>query len=255
MLKIFKDKVALVTGGSTGIGRAAAVAFAREGAKVVIVNNSNIDAGRETVSKIKSAGGEAMFIKTDVSNANEVKEMVNKTIKAYKRLDFAFNNAGVGDTMAFTADLTEEEWDRTIKINLKGVWLCMKYEIKYMLKQGGGTIVNMSSVIGLVGLKGSVAYAASKGGIIQLTRTAALEYARMGIRVNAVCPSFIATPMNKRLIANNPKLEKTIKTVLHPMGRLGEPEEIAEVVTWLCSDRAMFVIGHPMVVDGGYLAQ
>lgn len=255
MAKLFEGKVALVTGGSTGIGRATSVAFAREGAKVVVVNNSNVDKGKETVSIIKEAGGEAIFIKTDVSNAIEVETMVNKTVKAFERLDYAFNNAGVGDVMALTADLTEEEWDRTININLKGVWLCMKYEIKQMLKQGRGAIVNMSSVIGLVGLKGSPAYTASKGGVIQLTRTAGLEYAKSGIRVNAVCPSFIATPMNKRLLANEPELEKTIKTILHPVGRLGEPEEVAEAVIWLCSNKASFITGHPMVVDGGYLAQ
>ena len=255
MEKLFEGKVALVTGGSSGIGRATALAFAREGAKVIVVNNSNVEKGKETVSMIESAGGEAIFIKTDVSNAVEVEAMVNKAVETYGRLDCAFNNAGIGDTMALTADLTEEEWDRTINVNLKGVWLCMKYEIKQMLKQGGGAIVNMSSAIGLVGLKGSSAYTASKGGVIQLTRTAALEYARSGIRVNAVCPSFIATPMNKRLLANQPELEKTIKTVLHPVGRLGEMEEVAEAVIWLCSDRASFVTGHPMAVDGGYLAQ
>ena len=255
MVKLFQGKVALVTGGSTGIGRATALAFAREKATVIIVNNSNVEKGKETVHMIERIGGKAMFIKTDVSNAAEVEAMVNKAVETYGRLDFAFNNAGIGDTMAYTADLTEEEWDRTINVNLKGVWLCMKYEIKQMLKQGGGAIVNMSSVIGLVGLKGSSAYTASKGGVIQLTRTAALEYTRSGIRINAVCPSFIATPMNKRLLANEPELEKKIKNILHPVGRLGEPEEVAVVVIWLCSDRASFITGHPLVVDGGYLAQ
>jgi len=255
MSKMFKGKVALVTGGSTGIGRATALAFAREGAKVVVVNNSNIEKGKETVSLIKKAGGEAIHIKADVSKASEAEEMVNKTVELYGRLDYAFNNAGVGDELYLTADLPEEEWDRTININLKGVWLCMKYEIKQMLKQGSGAIVNMSSIIGLVGLKGSPAYTASKGGVIQLTRTAALEYAQEGIRINAVCPSFIATPLNKSLLANAPELEEKIKNVLHPMGRLGEPEEVAEAVIWLCSDKASFITGHPLAVDGGYIAQ
>jgi len=255
LAKQFEGKVALVTGGSMGIGRATALAFAREGAKVVIVNSRDMEKAKEAVSLIEQIGGEAISIKADVSKAAEVEAMVNKTVETFGRLDFAFNNAGVGDKMFLTADLPEEEWDRTIAVNLKGVWLCMKYEIKQMLKQGGGAIVNMSSVIGLVGLKGSPAYTASKGGVIQLTRTAALEYARHGIRINAVCPSFIATPMNKRLLANEPELEKTIKNVLHPVGRLGEPEEVAEAVIFLCSSGASFVTGHPMVVDGGYLAQ
>lgn len=255
MGKQFEGKVALVTGGSTGIGRVTALAFAREGAKVVVTNSSNIEKGQETIAMIKEIGGEAIHIKTDVSKAVEVEAMVNTVIKKYGRLDFAFNNAGCGDTLALTADLPEEEWDRTININLKGVWLCMKYEIKQMLTQGVGVIVNMSSIIGLVGMKGSPAYTASKGGVVQLTRTAALEYAQSGIRVNAVCPSFIATPMNKRLLANSPELESNIKNNLHPVGRLGEPEEVAEAVIWLCSDAASFVTGHPMAVDGGYLAQ
>jgi len=253
--KPFEGKVALVTGGSTGIGQSTALTFAREGSKVVVVNSRNVERGQETVSLIKNAGGEAIHIKADISKAGEVEAIVNKTIETYGRMDFAFNNAGVGDKLALTADLTEEEWDHTINVNLKGVWLCMKYEIKQMLKQGAGAIVNMSSIIGLVGLKGSPAYTASKGGVIQLTRTAALEYAQSGIRVNAVCPSFVATPLNKSLLANTPELEKTIKTVLHPVGRLGEPEEIAEAVVWLCSDRASFITGHAMAVDGGYLAQ
>ncbi|GAJ05966.1 unnamed protein product, partial [marine sediment metagenome] len=221
----------------------------------VVVADINVENSQVTVSVIINNNGEDLFIKTDVSNAIEVEAMVNKVVETYGRLDYAFNNAGIGDTMAYTADLTEEEWDRTINVNLKGVWVCMKYEIKQMLKQGGGAIVNMASVIGLVGLKGSSVYTASKGGVVQLTRTAALEYARSGIRINALCPSFIATPMNKRLLANEPELEKKIKTILHPVGRLGEPEEVAEAVIWLCSDRASFVTGHPLVVDGGYLAQ
>ncbi|MBA7475590.1 2,5-dichloro-2,5-cyclohexadiene-1,4-diol dehydrogenase [subsurface metagenome] len=254
MVKLFQGKVALVTGGGTGIGRVTALAFASEGAKVVVAD-INVENSQVTVSVIINNNGEGLFIKTDVSNAIEVEAMVNKVVETYGRLDYAFNNAGIGDTMAYTADLTEEEWDRTINVNLKGVWVCMKYEIKQMLKQGGGAIVNMASVIGLVGLKGSSVYTASKGGVVQLTRTAALEYARSGIRINALCPSFIATPMNKRLLANEPELEKKIKTILHPVGRLGEPEEVAEAVIWLCSDRASFVTGHPLVVDGGYLAQ
>lgn len=248
-----EGKVALVTGGSSGIGRATALAFAREGAKVVIADVL-VEGGNETVQMIKEKGGEALFVKTDVSKAAEVQALINKIIKTYDRLDYAHNNAGVGGVMASTADCTEENWDRTISINLKGVWLCMKYEIAQMLKQGGGAIVNTASVAGMVGMRGMPAYCASKGGVIQLTRVAALEYAKAGIRVNAVCPGVIRTPMLERLLTAKPKMRETL-TDFEPVGRIGEPVEIAETVVWLCSDAASFVTGHPMVVDGGMVAQ
>ena len=253
MTKQFEGKVALVTGGSSGIGRATASAFAGEGANVVVADVL-VEGGGETVRMIKEAGGEAIFVKTDVSKATEVEALIKKAVETYGRLDCAINNAGVEGTMAPTADCTEENWDCTININLKGVWLCMKYEIPQMLKQGGGTIVNTASVAGLVGLQGLPAYCASKGGVVQLTRTAALEYAKAGIRVNAVCPGVIRTPMVDRLTAAQPEMKEAL-TAMEPVGRTGKPEEVAEAVVWLCSDSASFVTGHAMAVDGGFIAQ
>ena len=255
-----KGKVVLVTGGSSGIGRASALAFAREGAKVVVNANMNIEGGEETVRLIKESGGDAIFVKADASKVAEVDTMIQKTVKAYGRLDCAFNNAGVVDvptTSAFiptkTADYTEKEWDYVINVNLKGVWLCMKYEIIQMLKQGGGAIVNNSSFLGLLGIPGGPAYVASKHGVIGLTKSAALEYAKEGIRVNAVCPGWISTPITDRTL-NDPDVKAMI-IGMEPIGRMGKPEEVAEAVVWLCSDAASFVTGHSMVVDGGLVAQ
>ncbi len=253
MDKQLKGKVVLVTGASSGIGRATALAFAREGAKVVVAD-VQVEGGEETVRIIKEAGVEAIFVKTDVSDAAEVERLINRAKETFGRLDCAHNNAGIEGITAPTADCTEENWDRIIKINLKGVWLCMKYEIPQMLKQGSGAIVNTASVAGLVGFQGLPAYCASKGGIIQLTRTAALEYATKGIRINAVCPGVIRTPMVERVTGGKPEVEAQF-TALEPVGRMGTPEEIAEAVVWLCSDAASFVTGHPLVVDGGLLAQ
>lgn len=253
MARQFEGKIALVTGGASGIGRATALTFAREGAKVVIADVV-VEGGQETVRMIEEAGGEAIFVKTDVSKAAEVQALINKAVETYGRLDYAHNNAGIEGITAPTADCTEENWDRTISINLKGMWLCMKYEIPQMLKQGGGAIVNTASVAGIVGFQGSPAYCASKGGVIQLTRTAALEYAQTGIRVNAVCPGIIRTPMIERVFVTQPEMEQPL-TAMEPVGRMGKPEEIAEAVVWLCSEAASFVTGHPMVVDGGLVAQ
>jgi NAD(P)-dependent dehydrogenase (short-subunit alcohol dehydrogenase family) len=252
-MKRLDGKIALVTGGSSGIGRAAALAFAREGATVVIADVL-IEGSEETVQMIEKSEGQAIFFRTDVSKSDEVEALIKKTAKTYGRLDCAFNNAGIGGGRAATAECTEEEWDRIININLKGVWLCMKYEIPQMLKQGGGAIVNTASVAGLVGFKGTPAYVASKHGVVGLTKAAALEYATSGIRINAVCPGVIRTPMIDRIVAARPQMEK-VYTAMHPVGRLGEPEEIAEAVVWLCSDAASFVTGHAMVVDGGLVAQ
>ena len=246
-------KIGLITGGSSGIGRAAALAFAREGAKVVI-GNRRIAEGEETVELVRQAGGEAILVRTDVTKAAEVESLVAKAVEAYGRLDCAFNNAGIAGEMAKTADCSEENWDRTIRVNLTGVWLAMKYEIRQMLKQGGGVIVNNASTAGLVGMRGGPAYSASKGGVVQLTRTAALEYSKLGIRVNAVCPGFIATPMTGGHARSSPDLEAWMKKV-EPMGRLGTPEEVAEAVVWLASDAASFTTGHPLVMDGGLVAQ
>jgi NAD(P)-dependent dehydrogenase (short-subunit alcohol dehydrogenase family) len=253
MLLGLENKVALVTGGGSGIGRACALAFAREGAKVVVADVME-RGGEETVQMIREAGGESIFVKTDVSKTADVEALVKSAVDTYGRLDCAINNAGIEGIMAPTADYTEENWDRVININLKGVWLCMKYEIPEMQKQGSGAIVNMASVAGLVGFQGMPAYCASKGGIIQLTKVAALEYAKAGIRVNAVCPGVIRTPMVERVTGGNPEAEAQF-TAMEPVGRMGTPGEIAESVVWLCSDAASFITGHPMVVDGGLTAQ
>ena len=246
-------KVAMLTGAGSGIGRATALAFAREGAKVVVADIV-VAGGEETVRMIKAAGGEAIFVKTDVTKAAEVEALVKKTVETYGRVDCAFNNAGIEGEMALTADCTEENWDRVVNIDLKGVWLCMKYEIPQMLKQGGGAIVNTASVAGLVGFQGIPAYVASKHGVNGLTKTAALEYAKSGIRVNAVCPGVIHTPMVERFFSANPQASEAM-SALEPVGRLGKPEEIAEAVLWLCSDAASFVTGLPMAVDGALTAQ
>ena len=249
----FEGKVSLVTGGGSGIGRATALAFAREGAKVIVADVSE-QGGKETVQMIEQAGGDAIFIKTDVSDGTEVMEMVNKAIEVYSRIDCAINNAGVEGMLVNISDYPEEMWNRVIGVNLTGVWLCMKYEIPQMLKQGGGVIINMASIFGLVGLANASAYIASKHGVVGLTKAAALEYSAKGIRVNAVCPGFIETPMlmERSLKAGeNPEVYQQIVSV-SPIGRLGKPEEIAETVLWLCSDGASFVTGHSMVADGGY---
>ena len=251
MEKTFENKVAIVTGGSFGIGRAAAIAFAKRGAKVTIADCIE---DNETINLIKAAGGDAIFIKCDVSKENDVKAMVEKTVNTFGRLDYAFNNAGIEGMSAITHECTDEIWEKTIGVNLKGVWLCMKYEIQQMLKQGKGSIVNTASIAGLVGFQGLPAYVASKHGVIGLTKTAALEYAKLGIRVNAVCPGVIKTPMVDRLTGKNKEAERQFEN-MEPVGRMGEPEEVAEAAIWLCSDAASFVTGDAMAVDGGWIAQ
>ncbi len=247
-------KVALVTGGGSGIGRASSLAFARDGAKVVIVD-VNVEGGEETAQLVKEAGGDAVLVHADVSKASDAQNMVDRTLEVYGRLDCAFNNAGVsGRSRGSMADYSEEDWDRVIGINLKGVWLCMKYEIPQMLKQGGGAIVNTASVAGLVGIRGTCAYIAAKHGVAGLTKAAALEYGESGIRVNAVCPGYINTPLTRPIFDRIEGMESDV-IARHPLGRLGEPNEIAEAVVWLSSDAASFVTGHTMTVDGGYVAQ
>lgn len=247
MEKQFQGKVVIVTGGASGIGRATAIAFAREGAKV-IVGDINTKGGNETVNLIREAGGEATFIKVDVSKAVEVEAMVNRTIELYSRLDCAFNNAGVMDAHATATESTEENWDQTININLKGVWLCMKYEIPFIIKNGGGAIVNMSSIVGVRATPAQLAYAASKFGVIGITKSAALAYAKAGVRINAMCPGRIRTPMTEDVIKTDPPglIQEKV-----PLGRLGTPEEIASAVVWLCSAAASYVTGLAMIVDGG----
>jgi NAD(P)-dependent dehydrogenase (short-subunit alcohol dehydrogenase family) len=249
-----QEKVAVVTGGSRGIGRATALAMAREGAKVVIASRGAAE-GEETVRLIIAAGGAATFIRTDVTQTAEVAALVVQTVHTYGRLDCAFNNAGYEGMRMPTAEVSEEDWERTIRTNLTGVWLCMKYAIPQMLKQGKGVIVNMSSVVGQVGLLGiAPALVASHHGIIGLTRQAALEYAKHGIRVNAVCPTVTRTPRFDRVHGGNPEVEARM-AARNPSGRIGESEDAAEAVVWLCSEAASFVVGHTLMVDGGVLAQ
>jgi NAD(P)-dependent dehydrogenase (short-subunit alcohol dehydrogenase family) len=250
-----EGKVALVTGGASGIGRATALTFAREGAKLVVAD-MNADGGRQTAHMIMENGGEATFVQVDVTSASAVEAMISKTVQTYGRLDCAHNNAGIaGRIRAPLHECPEDVWDQVLAINLKGVWLCMKYEILQMLPQGSGTIVNTASIMGLVGSwSGTSAYNASKHGVVGLTKTASLEYARAGIRVNAVCPGYIRTPLIDHALLSRPAMEEQI-VARHPVGRMGQPEEIAEAVVWLCSDAASFVTGHTMTVDGGYVAQ
>jgi NAD(P)-dependent dehydrogenase (short-subunit alcohol dehydrogenase family) len=253
MAGLVAGKVALVTGASSGIGRATALAFAREGAKVVVADVT-VEGGEETVAQVKKAGGEAIFVKTDVSKAVEVEALVAKAVATYGRLDCAHNNAGIAGNAKTIVDDTEDNWDRILAINLKGVWLCMKYEIAHMLKQGGGAIVNTASGAGLIGVRRGGAYVASKHGVVGLTKTAALEYAKAGIRVNCVCPGPIDTPMLQGIGGRNQMVIERM-VAAQPGGRLGKPAEIAEAAVWLCSDAASFITGLPMPVDGGYTAQ
>ncbi|HVN97104.1 MAG TPA: glucose 1-dehydrogenase [Syntrophorhabdaceae bacterium] len=253
MAKSFEGKVVLVTGGSSGIGKATALAFAAEGAKVVVASRSVVPL-RDTVRMIEEAGGTGMFVQCDVSKATEVEAMVKTTVEAYGRLDCAFNNAGggaVGTPSALIADCAEADWDKEINVNLKGVWLCMKYEIPQMLKQGIGAIVNTSSVAGLiVNRPGRAAYASAKHAVIGLTKAAAVEYAKAGIRVNAVCPGPTTVPWIEKLLDARPEMKEPFMEGCL-LRRLGGPEEVAQAVLWLCSNAASFVTGIAMPVDGG----
>jgi NAD(P)-dependent dehydrogenase (short-subunit alcohol dehydrogenase family) len=251
MTRELEGKVGLVTGGTSGIGRDTAILFAKAGARVVVAGRRELE-GQETIELVRAAGGDGLFVKADVSKSAEVDTLVQKVVEQFGRLDIAFNNAGIEGVWVPIVKQSEEDWDRTININLKGVWLCLKYEIRQMLKHGGGAIVNMASVTGLIGSAGAAAYSASKHGVIGLTKSAALETARTGIRINAVCPAVIETPMGKRLFGA-PAVHKYVLGC-HPIGRFGRPMEIAEAVVWMCSDRASFMTGQNLVLDGGFLA-
>lgn len=249
----FEGKVALVTGGGSGIGRATAVAFAREKANVIVADIS-ADSGEETIRMIKESGGNATFIKADVTQVVEVEDLINKTVNIYGRLDCAHNNAGIPGHALPLADCTLDEWDAVMNLNLRGIFLCLKYEIMQMLKQGGGTIVNTSSTMGVVAHGDGPAYVASKHAIIGLTKSAALAYVKDNIRVNAVCPGNTETPMFDFLKENMPGVFEELVAAM-PIGRFAQPNEIANAVIWLCSKEASYCTGHAMVVDGCYTIQ
>jgi NAD(P)-dependent dehydrogenase (short-subunit alcohol dehydrogenase family) len=244
------DGVALVTGASSGIGRATAKRFAEEGAQVVVVD-VDVDGGRETVADIEAAGGEATFVEADITDEADVEEMVAAAVDSYGGLDYAFNNAGVEGTEASASEQPMSNWEQVIDTNLKGVFMSMREEIPVLLENGGGAIVNTASVAGLRGFRNLSPYVASKHGVLGLTKTAAVEFSADGVRVNAVCPGVIETPMVARSREANPEtMEATIAAT--PANRLGQPEEIAAAATWLCSDDASFVTGESLVVDGGF---
>ncbi|MBP7997676.1 MAG: SDR family oxidoreductase [Chloroflexi bacterium] len=247
------NKVALVTGGASGIGQVTAYALAKAGARVVIAD-VNAAAGEETAQTIRQRGGEALFVDADVTDAAAVQALIQTIVVTYGRLDCAFNNAGVEGTPTRTADASEADFDFIMRVNVKGVWLCMKHEINQMIAQGGGAIVNTASVAGLVGAHSLPIYSASKHAVVGLTKSAAVEYAKKGIRVNAVCPTVIRTPMVERGLAALPKFMDVVKQAI-PMRRIGEPEEVAAAVVWLCSDAARFVTGTTLTIDGGFTAQ
>ncbi len=247
------QKTALITGAGSGIGRATALAFARAGANVVVAD-INRQAGEATSQLIRERGGRALFIAVDVAQSDQVASMIDRAAREFGRLDCAFNNAGVAGMPTRTADADEAEFDRLMAVNVKGVWLCLKYEIRHMLEHGGGAIVNTASVAGLTGAHSLPLYAASKHAVVGLTRSAAVEYARKGIRVNAVGPSVVKTPMLDGAFALLPRFVEAA-TAANPSRRLGEPEEVAAAVVWLCSDAAGFVNGAVLPIDGGFLAQ
>ena len=248
-----QDKVAVVTGGASGIGRATVLAMSGAGARVAIADVTPA-AGAQLVEQITGQGGEAMYVDTDVTRASAVDALFDAVLARWGRIDCAFNNAGVSDEPLFTIDASEENFDRVSAVNLKGVWLCMRRELKEMVRTGGGSIVNTASVAGLVGWRGAAAYSASKHGVIGLTKSAALEYARNGVRVNAVCPGVIDTPMGASATQSVGKVHDMM-LAKHPQGRFGEPEEVARAVLWLCSEDASFTTGHALTVDGGYVAR
>jgi NAD(P)-dependent dehydrogenase (short-subunit alcohol dehydrogenase family) len=253
MYRRLEDKVVLVTGASSGIGRASAVAFAKEGAKVVLASRGE-EGSLETLRMVEDCGGEGIFVKTDVSIARDVENLVQKTLETYGQLDCAFNNAGVSGPVGPLFQIEEQDFEHVLDVNLKGVWLCMKYELPAMLERGGGSIVNMASIAGLFGSVGTSPYTSSKHGVVGLTKVAALEYAKSNMRINVVCPSVIDhTVMIDKLKVEHPDVFNYVLGT-HPVGRIGQPEEIAKAVVWLCTDEASFVTGVAFPVDGGVMA-
>lgn len=252
-MDLMKNKVALVTGAASGIGRESALTLAREGASIC-VSDVNREGGEETAQMIIDEGGKAIFIYCDVTDSDDVNAMVKATVDTFGRLDAAVNNAGIsGSLVKRIHEVDDEVFDRVMSINVKGVWLCMKAELPYMLEQGKGSIVNIASVAGLIGAPKGAAYTASKHAVVGLTKSAAVEYAKMGLRVNAICPGYTATPMVTAVADANPAMQQiTVRAI--PMRRLGQPTEIAEGVLWLCSDASSFVTGHQLVLDGGLIA-
>lgn len=251
-MSTFINKVALVTGGTSGIGRETAVAFAREGARVVVAGRRETE-GSETVRLLRDAGSDGLFVRTDVSKEAEVKSLVEQTVATFGRLDYAFNNAGIEQPPGTIDQQDETLFDQIMDINAKGVWLCLKYQIPEMLKRGEGTIVNNASVAAVVGFPGIPIYTATKHAVLGLTRALALEHAKSGVRINAVCPGAIETEMFQRFAGDNREVREHMMA-MHPMGRLGKPQEIASAVLWLCSEGAGFVTGHALMLDGGYVA-
>jgi NAD(P)-dependent dehydrogenase (short-subunit alcohol dehydrogenase family) len=251
-MKPFEEAVALVTGAASGIGRAIAQRYADAGARV-LVSDVDEEGGQKTVRQIEEGRGEATFVRADVSDPEACEALVRRTVEAYGRLDIACNNAGIGGEQAMTADYPVEAWQRVLGVNLSGVFYCMKYEIPALLEAGGGAIVNVASILGQVGFETAPAYVAAKHGVVGLTKTAALEYSAQGVRVNAVGPAFIRTPMIADLEDDEATLDALVAS--HPIGRLGEPEEVAALVTWLSSPEASFITGAYVPVDGGYLAR
>jgi NAD(P)-dependent dehydrogenase (short-subunit alcohol dehydrogenase family) len=247
------QKVAIVTGGNSGIGRATAIALAREGAKVTVAGRQASE-GDETVRLIKEAGSDAIFVKTDVAIENDVRSLVEKTVDTFGRLDYAVNNAGIGEKMTPLVEQTSEKFDQIMNTNVRGIWLSMKYEIPKMIKNGGGAIVNTSSGAGLVGFPQMSVYIASKHAVLGLTKSAALEYAKSGIRINAIAPGGVETDMLMQTVGDDHRFLEIFRS-MHPIGRIGRPEEIANAVVWLLSDRASFVLGHTLLVDGGIVSR